>query len=213
MNRIALLLLAIPAFVSAQGTADILERSFNYHDPQNQWSKLQATFYYTETRPSGPDRKATFELDNSQGKWMLNRNDEEVYEVVGNEATVLQGDKEADRGIMLRNYYLYLWGLPMKLKDASTPIITQSQDGEVDRLKVHVLRVAYEKETYYFSFDQTTGRMLEYRFYKDEEAGKGELIKLAGEVAFKGLRIPKSRSWYTLPEMEYLGTDILDEIQ
>ncbi len=101
----------------------------------------------------------------------------------------------------------------MKLKDESTPAITRAPDEEVAGQQAHVLRVAYEKETYYFSLDQETGRMLQYRFYKDEAAGKGELITLEDEVVFKGLRIPKRRSWFALPEMKYLGTDILDRIE
>jgi len=55
--------------------------------------------------------------------------------------------------------------------------------------------------------------MIEYRFYKDEAAGKGELITLEDEIIFNGLKIPQKRSWYTLPEMKYLGTDILDKIE
>lgn len=213
MNKLLTLLLLVFAAcdLSAQSTPKaILAKSIEYHDPESKWPTLQATFYYTETRPTGSDRKTKFELDNGQGQWILNRNDEEIYEVDGNEVSVLKGEKGTDRGLMLRNYYLYLWGLPMKLKDKSTPAITQSEDEEVDGMPVRVLRVAYEKEVYYFSFDQTSGRMLQYRFYKDEEAGKGELITLEGEATIQGIRIPQKRSWYTLPEMEYLGTDILD---
>ena len=214
MNRYLFFFLIASYALQAQDNPQaLLEKSITYHDPQGQWSSLQATFYYTETRPDGPDRKITFRLDNSQSKWRLNRNDDEIYEVEHDRAKVISGERDEARGLMLRNYYLYLWGLPMKLKDESTPGITRLEDTRLDGVAAYVLRVAYEKETYYFSFDQTSGRMIEYRFYKDEAAGKGELITLEDEVVFEGIRIPKKRSWYTLPEMKYLGTDILDRVE
>ena len=55
--------------------------------------------------------------------------------------------------------------------------------------------------------------MLQYKFYKDEAAGKGELILLEDEIIVKGIKIPQKRSWYRLPEMEYLGTDILEGVE
>jgi len=196
----------------AQTADEILATAIRYHDPQNEWPALKAIFQYTETRPSGEDRKTVFDLDNGKGIWRLNRSQEEIYEVVNDEVTVLKGDKEPSRGLLLRNYCLYLWGLPMKLKDESTPQITRVKDEKVNENTTFVLRVAYEKETYYFSFDQDSGRMLEYRFFKDEKAGKGEVITLEGEITFNNLKLPKERSWYTLPEKKYLGTDILDMI-
>lgn len=55
--------------------------------------------------------------------------------------------------------------------------------------------------------------MLQYKFYKDEAAGKGELITLEDEMMVDGIKIPQKRSWYTLPEMEYLGTDVLGRVE
>ncbi len=214
MIKMLFSLLFLPTMLFAQVDADrVLQQSIQYHDPENQWASLDATFYFTETRPEGDDRKATIKIDNQKGNMTINRNGEEVYEITGEQAKVLKGDKEEARGLMLRNYYLYLWGLPMKLMDESTPEITFSGKATVNDQPVNVLRVAYESDTWYFSFDETTGRMLEYKFYKDEEAGKGELIKLAGEIEYDGIKIPKERSWYVLPKMKYLGTDILDRVE
>lgn len=214
MKKLVFILFVIPFISFSQsGVQQLVNKALAYHDPNGAWAELQAVFYFVETRPNGADRKSTFELNNRIGKWRLNRNDEEVYEVNGEEAVVLKGDKATERGLFLRNYYLYLWGLPMKLKDASTPEITNEPNESVNNRECYVLRVPYEAETYYFYFDQETGQMLQYKFYKDEEAGKGELITLEEEITVQGLRIPKKRSWYTLPEMKYLGTDILDRTE
>lgn len=213
MKKLIFILFFFPLVGWTQTANNILLKSIAYHDTESSWSTLVGVFNYTETRPDGPDKKATFEVNNKAGKWSLNRNDEEVYVIAGNEVNVLKGDKEEARGLMLRNYYLYLWGLPMKLMDESTPEITLEEDGEINGVPTYVLRVPYEAETYYFYMDKNSGRMLEYKFYKNEEAGKGELIKLEDEVVFNGLKFPKKRSWYTLPEMKYLGTDILDSLE
>ncbi len=214
MRKFTLLLSLVPILSSAQQDLNLLlAKAVSYHDPQGSWSDLQATLYFTETRPTGTDRKTTFEIDNKVGHWRLNRNDEEIYEVSGEKAVVIKGDKGVERALLLRNYYLYLWGLPMKLYDKSTPEITQSEDEKVGDREAYVLRVPYEAETYYFYFDKETGRMLQYKFYKDEPADKGELIKLEDEILIGYIKIPQKRSWYTLPEMKYLGTDILDRIE
>ena len=82
----------------------------------------------------------------------------------------------------------------------------------MDGLTCDVIRVVYEEDTWYFSFDQRTGRLVQYKFYQDEKAGKGEVITLEGEISFQGITIPQKRNWYTLPEMKYLGTDSLSRV-
>ncbi|WP_425390090.1 DUF6503 family protein [Ekhidna sp.] len=214
MRKLLPFLLVCPLFLSAQPSAEqVLAKAVSYHDPQDNWSSLKATLQFKETRPSGPDRFTIIELDNTESYMKINRNDEEVYEVKGEVAEVLKGDKDKARALVLRNYYLYLWGLPMKLYDQSTPEIKRSEDEKIGDKLCKVLRVAYEEDTWYFYIDDFSGRMLQYKFFKDEAAGKGELITLEDEIMVKGIKIPQKRNWYRLPEMEYLGTDVLEGME
>ncbi len=214
MRKYFALLLFIPSISIAQITADlVLAKAVSYHDPRDAWSTLSTTFNFTETRPNGPNRSTTVTLDNSKSYMKINRNDEEIYEVILDNAKVLKGDRDQERALVLRNYYLYLWGLPMKLYDESTPSITLSADEKVADSLCKVLRVAYEKDTWYFYFDVNSGRMLQYKFYKDADETKGELITLEDEISVNGIKIPQKRSWYTLPEMKHLGTDILSSFE
>lgn len=214
MRKILTLFFICPLLLSAQTSAEkILAKSVSYHDPQDNWSELKATLQFKETRPSGPDRSTIIEIDNTKSYMKINRNDEEVYEVKGEAAEVLKGDKEKERALVLRNYYLYLWGLPMKLYDKSTPDITLAEDEKVGDKPCKVLRVAYENDTWYFYFDDFSGRMLQYKFFQDVEESKGELITLEDEILVNGIKIPQKRSWYRLPGMEYLGTDILVRVE
>ncbi len=97
----------------------------------------------------------------------------------------------------------------MKLLDGSTQKRTLAAEEKIGDSQCHVIRVAYPEDTWYFYFNKSTGRLLQYKFYKDAEETKGELITLEGEISVNEIRIPKKRSWYTLPDMKHLGTDIL----
>jgi len=111
--------------LSAQSSAEeVLARACSYHDPHRNWPTLDVTLFFKETRPDGPDRQTIIEINNAQSYMKINRNDEEIYEITGQEAKVIKGDKGKERALLLRNYYLYLWGLPMKLNDEGTPEIT-----------------------------------------------------------------------------------------
>ena len=112
----------------------------------------------------------------------------------------------------MRNYYDYLWGLPMKLRDPGTRL------GAVTRVEVDGeprwrLRVTYDPEVgsdvWDFDFDPETYALAGYRFFHDEAAGDGEWIALDGEIEGRGLRIPQTRAWYMNVDDEFLGTDKL----
>ncbi|MEP1094002.1 MAG: DUF6503 family protein [Cyclobacteriaceae bacterium] len=210
MKKLLSLLVLLTNICFAQTTpTQVLDKAASYHDPNGEWKNLSTTLQFTETRPSGDDRKTTIVIDNSKSYMKVDRNNENIYEVSNESAEVLKGEHDEKQALRMRNYYLYLWGLPMKLYDEGTPFDRDIEEDEIDGKKCHVLRVVYEEDTWYFYIDQSSGRMLQYRFYKDEEAGKGELITLEDEIMVGQIKIPQKRSWYTLPEMKYLGTDIL----
>ena len=114
---------------------------------------------------------------------------------------------------MRRNYYTYLWGMPMKLRDPGTRIDPDVTDAWYQEQKVWSVRVTYDAEvgsdTWYFYFDQQSQALVGYRFYHDEAKRDGEYIVLKGKTEVSGMRIPSHRSWYTNAEGRHLGDDIL----
>lgn len=124
-----------------------------------------------------------------------------------------------ERGTMYRNYYTYLYGLPMKLKDPGTRIHPEVERREFKGKEYLVLKATYDQEVgsdvWFFYFDPGTYAMEIYQFYKGEPdgAGKdtGEYILLSGMEEVEGIKMPKTRAWYYNKDDKYLGTDILEE--
>jgi hypothetical protein len=121
-----------------------------------------------------------------------------------------------ERANMYKNYYTYLYGLPMKLKDEGT-IIHQKVEKKTFKGKAYlVLKVTYSKEvgkdTWYFYFDPTTYAMEVYQFFK-ETKDSGEYILLSGLENINKVKIPKVRAWYYNKNNAYLGTDILSKTE
>ena len=48
-----------------------------------------------------------------------------------------------------------------------------------------------------------------YQFYHEESKNDGEYILLDGLEEIEGIKMPKTRAWYTNKEEKYLGTDTL----
>lgn len=212
-----------------------IERSIAFHDPDGVWATGRFAIQQSATRPGGADRIDRTILDNGASRFWLEttRGGSEVVVEVGPgedgaeavEVTVDGETPSAERAaelrfdeagaLRMRNYYVYLFGLPMKLRDPGTLVDPLVQDVEVDGRAVKRVRVSYDPEVgsdvWYFDFDPETAEMVGYRFYHDEAANDGEWIELEGLVEIDGLRLPEARTWYRFEGEELLGTDTLSE--
>ncbi len=207
----------------------IIEQSIEFHDPNNKWGELQAHLEFTETRPSGDNRSIWIDIDNLRGNFCMMREvkkmhverhmkaDSCFYNIDEYEQLT---DKEFEdyklndaRSFFMRNYYLYLWGLPMKLTDSGTQITEEAKRSKFDGKEAYEVKVTYDAETgsdiWFFYFNPENYAMIGYRFYHNLEKGDGEYILLEGSELVLGLNIPKARSWYTHQDSTLLGTDIL----
>ncbi|EAZ82717.1 DUF6503 family protein [Algoriphagus machipongonensis] len=193
--------------------SELVSQSIQFHDPNGIWSSLDATFVIEDSLPPGRDsRSYFFSLDNSRS--FLSYSIEGLeFEVENDSVKVLNGEMAEERALRMRNYYSYLWGLPMKLADPGTEIEKEIQEEVLNGKTYLVARVPYEKDVWYFYFDPETYAMEAYKFYQDEANLKGEIIYLEGLVNYKGLKIPANRTWYRTEIDEFLATDMLQEIK
>lgn len=206
----------------------LLARSIGYHDPADEWTAYHGVLTMEEVRPNGSSRTAWVELDVASGGfgYTVDAEDGRVVKRVGSagcSATVdgAAPDSAATAAHRLectqiersRNYYLYLWGLPMKLRDPGTLIDSEVVRTTFDGVEVDQIKVTYDPEvggdTWYFYFEPTQARMVGYRFYHDEAANDGEYITLSDEFTVGQMRLPARRQWFVNADDRFLGEDIL----
>ena len=233
--RLLLALLLLPLFrVAQQLTGEqLLERAIAYHDPQGNWETFNGILYVTMETPNSDPRNSEIQINLPQEffKVVATQGDREtLYQIDRGACSIgLNGDMDltptelkennlsCERATLYKNYYTYLYGLPMKLKDPGTyvdPTVTEVAFKGKTYLR---LKVTYEEtvgtDIWFFYFDPTTFAMEVYQFYKGdpEDKGKdtGEYILLSDEVEISGIKIPKDRAWYYNKGDKYLGTDLL----
>ncbi len=230
---LGLALSAGPAAADSSRSAALIEQTIAFHDPQGLWQEGVFRLVLEETRPDGPSRKTMLLVDNTSGRFEIatQRDGAQIDGVLADGGCEMRldgstqfsdEDKEkyrltCERLEWLRNYYVYLWGLPMKLLDEGTVLDTDVLDTTYQERPVQAVRVTYDlsvgSDIWYFYLDTETHALAGYRFFHDEAKGDGEYITLEGQIEAGGLRLPKSRSWFTNAEDRYLGTDTLVSLE
>jgi len=226
------LLCLVPNFINAQSITGqaLLKKSIQYHDAKGKWAKFKGTLRFTETRPNGDDRQSIVKLNNRKAYFYLGQNREgyKIEKMVENDVCQykVNGSASVEDSLVqklrltcpqiqrTRNYYVYLWGMPMKLRDEGTQIYekvttTTFQDKEVLSMKVTYDKAVGE-DIWYFYFNPKNYALVGYRFYHDEDVNDGEYIPLEGEEVINGIRFPKTRTWYVNKDDRLLGADILE---
>lgn len=213
---------------SMTGT-QLLDKAISYHDPDGKWPTFHGDLQVTMSTPDKSDRVTDFNINLPGQSFEITsvRDDITINQVISPDGCeyLLNGSSEistedikqhrlnCDRTQTWRDYYTYLYGLPMKLRDPGTIIDPIVSDREFKGKAYKVLKVTYEAavgaDTWYFYFDPQTYAMEVYQFFKDESKNDGEYILLSGEETISGIKMPKTRAWYYNTADKYLGTDVL----
>ncbi len=213
----------------------LLEKTIAYHDPNGNWSSFSSNFKVTMTTPNQSPRVSDININlpaeffsvaanrdgNTQTYTVDNSNCTLFHNTTKlDEATAKEKKMTCKRANMYKNYYMYLYGLPMKLKDKGTNI-NAKVDRKIFKGKDYlVLKASYDKavgsDVWYFYFDPETYAMEVYQFYKTDDKGNvkpdsGEYILLTDEETVSGIKMPKIRAWYYNKDDKYLGTDTLEK--
>ena len=208
---------------------EVLKKAIAFHDPNNHWESLKATFKVVMETPNRPERTSVISVDFPKQEFNLNvsqGDDTYSYQIKDSSCEIaLNGSKEftqkeakelkldCERGRFMKDYYTYLYGLPMKLNDPGTNLDPKTEKKTFKGKDYIVLKVTYDaeigKDTWYFYFDPTTFAMEIYQFYHHESKNDGEYIILKGLEKIEGIKMPKTRAWYMNKDDKYLGTDTL----
>lgn len=207
----------------------LLEKAIQFHDPNGNWKTFKGGFQVTMQTPNQNERISKIHLDLPREEFVLDvTKDKDTYAYLIEKDSckiALNGSSQispedtdrlqlnCERGRMMKDYYTYLYGLPMKLKDPGTIISSKIEKKTFKGKEYLVLKANYAKsvgeDTWYFYFDPATYAMEVYQFYHDEAKNDGEYILLDGMETINNIKMPKTRAWYYNKDNKYLGTDIL----
>ena len=211
----------------------LLDKAIAYHDPNGNWDGFNGKLKVTMETPSSPNRDSEIHINLPEEYFYLKASkdtitaeytiDKEGCEISLNGSTNLseaikkEHNLSCERGNLFKNYYTYLYGLPMKLKDPGTHISEKLIKKKFKGKEYLVLKVTYDeavgKDMWFFYFDPKTYAMEVYQFFKGNPLGEGkdtgEYILLTEEVTVNAILFPKNRAWYYNKDDKYLGTDIL----
>lgn len=233
LSLIALPAVALAPAAPAVDAGELLAAAIAYHDAEGVWERGSFRIVLEESRPDGGSRETAIVIDNAAGHFMMRRQagDDLIEAMVRDDDCQVRlngsDDIPPERAEELRlgcdalqrtrDYYVYLYGLPMKLRDPGTRIDPEVEKTTFQGRDVLGIRVTYDpdvgSDTWYFYFDTDPKALVGYRFYHDESANDGEYITLEGEATGAGLRLPKTRSWYTHQGDRHLGTDTIVSIE
>ncbi|MEZ4796808.1 MAG: DUF6503 family protein [Flavobacteriaceae bacterium] len=212
----------------------VLNNAIAYHDPNNMWPSFNSSFHVTMETPDAPKRESDILLDIAAGGFYLKAVRDTIMveysvkadhcNIVFNGSTTFTEEEakannlNCDRAKMYKNYYSYLYGLPMKLKDPGTHISKTVEHKTFKDKEYLVLKATYDEnvgsDIWYIYLNPETYAMEVYQFFKTDENGNqnnesGEYILLSEEMVVNDIKMPKVRAWYYNKDDKYLGTDIL----
>lgn len=211
----------------------LLEKTIAYHDPNGKWSEFIGSFEITMDMPEAEKRVSSIDINlpaksfelivqrsNMISEYRVFKDSVTVAKMYLNkpDSTIATTDKDFERAVFMRDYYTYLYGLPMKLKDKGTVISYETKRDTLNDKEYLVLRADYEptvgSDVWFFYIDPETFRMEAYQFFRQKQPRikdpqTGEYILLSKEVEINGIKMPKIREWYYNKNDEYLATDTI----
>jgi len=210
----------------------LLDKAIQHHDPKGNWKSFKGMLEVTMTTPDEKQRISTIQIDLPERFFTLSYAQDKnslVLSVQKNDCTLSFNGSTSipneaiekykltcDRAKRMRDYYTYLYGLPMKLTDSGTIIDPKVERKTFKGKEYLVLKATYEKEVgrdiWYFYFDPKTYAMEVYQFFHDEAKNDGEYILLSDQETISKIKMPKTRAWYFNKDDKYLGTDVLTKI-
>lgn len=205
----------------------ILERCFEFHDPQNEWPSWAGYYVSVEPRLQVPERRTRvqlradgsfFDMKRAYGKdtlhWTIQDGQYTTFvngELVQDTATMRLHRLSQKRADNYHNYYRTKLGLPMSLKgryqlkqEKVSPMSWQGTS--VYRLELEVADGPFSTAWELF-VDSKNYQLLGYGFFPIEE--EGEYLVLDQIMEMGQMKWPRMRHWYSRGEDEYLGSDII----
>jgi hypothetical protein len=224
-------LFLLPIFSLAQNELPTsLKEAIKKADPENVFSEMIFHMRIQEPRVGNPERFSNVFLNKGTGAFRLERNREDkiaayIIKEDGTNEVTLDGcqkftEVEAktywlDPKINYRykEYYKYLFGLPIILNDAERFKFISSEEtswkGQEAITYTFNLTTPIFSPQWKLTFTKEDHVLQRLDFYDPENPEEGEYLLFYGKHQVGSITIPRMKHWYDKKNDEYLGSDII----
>ena len=196
----------------------LIEKSIAYHDPGGRWWTSVNTIELDQPRPDGSTTRTQFRLHPGYDFDLSGEADGQTFaawlrddecRIDKAEGSGRFASMTCDRLRLMRDYYSYLFSAPMNLLDESGTIDPVVREREFLGKKVHEIRIDYDEDSpvWFFFFDPETFALVGTSFSTGGLEKDGEYLDYQGEIERDGVRLPKTRVWWTWKDHTKLGVD------
>jgi len=191
---------------------EILLRSIKSHDPHDNWKNLQKQFFFTLTRVDRVD-STTIALNNTN-QIFTHTSNHMTFKMKQNVCDSSVTKINCERQKWLKDYYSYLWGLPMRLKHDLNLLDKKVDTVNFNNTKTMRLKINYKKDVWYYFISLNNFELVGVEFYFDKEEKKGERILFEVNKIINEIKIPNSRVWYNLENNDenFLAKELLYKV-
>ena len=190
---------------------EIIRKSIAFHDAKGEWKDFNYRLDFVANTAKGEQINTTIHIDNRKNYFRFIQKNANTDVGIEKDSCFSYDNHpiNCERTKSTRNYWLFLWGQPMKLLDKGTVLDTLVVEENFEGYNCFRIKVVYPKDVWYYFFDTSNFALRGKEFYIDEEKNLGEKMILSGEVAIEGIKFPEKRSWINTSDSTYLQTDIL----
>ncbi len=192
------LLLLISACSSSPSGKQILKKSIAFHDPTSQWNNMQqkiiiqSDFVY----PDSAFNSLSIGLDNPNKRVSYtNTTLAQRVDFTDTTCMVVMGDKTCDQAAWTKNFYHFILGLPMTLRNEDGVIHESIVQTTFHDSPCYRVAVDFVQEKWHFYFSVADYHLVGFAFNKNFEH-KAEEIYTDGLIDIDAMKLCKIRSWW-----------------
>lgn len=208
---------------------EVLSKSIQKHDPNNEWNSTEFTLRIQEPRLQNPERFSLVYINNSNYAFKLMRNRGEKVASYGINAegitTVLLDNQTVEDSLSISKYmlqprrvksyqgfYQMLLGVPMSLNEntiAKFNSISKTNFNEKDAYMVQIkLKEPMFSDVWNLFISEDDFTLLGIEMIFPEDPTKGERLYFEKAIQIGDISIPRIRHWYELNDT-YSGSDVI----
>jgi hypothetical protein len=191
----------------------ILEKSIAFHDPSNQWETFRDSFKLTSNSKwsEWKDEHLQIMIDVPHNTVKYHNIEKKVKCLFEQDSSfaLIDSCDCSPYNSWTKDFYTYIWGLPMKLKDPKTTITQLPNKIMFFEDSCYVLQTEYSNEQWEYYISDEDYYLAGFRFEKKDGSG-GEIVRNVGIENWNGINTPLKRVWFELNE-SLVGTDVFSK--